>query len=151
MSSGPEPPGAGVPAGGGEKRRVLVVYPAASTGRLIRETLENFTAAEVDTSPDTIYGFELALKRRYHLFVFGLVLPHIDGPLLYELISKTHPYCHGGTRGAPGVVFVREESDPRPTEEINRDARVKGVLTKPLSIERLLQSVEGALERRAPI
>lgn len=152
----PEPPGPATPVPAvsdydRENARVLVVHPAASTGRLIRETLENFTEAEVDTSPDTVYGFELALQRRYKLFVFGLALPHIDGPLLYELICKTHPYCHGGSRTAPGVIFVREDGDPRPPEEIGRDARVKAILTKPLSIERLLKSVEGALELRAPI
>ena len=134
-----------------EKPRVLVVHSMVSTGRLIRESLENFTTAQVDTPPDTVNGFELALQRRYHLFIFGLVLPHIDGPLLYELICKTHPFCHGGSRIAPGVIFVRETDDPQVDEELTRDARVKAILTKPLGIERLLKSVEGTLERRAPM
>ncbi|MCB1233785.1 MAG: hypothetical protein KDM91_01785, partial [Verrucomicrobiae bacterium] len=133
------------------KPRVLVVHPVASTGRLVREALENFTHAEVDTSPDAIHGFELALRRHYRLFVFALFPPDLDGVLLYELLCKAHPRTHRASPTAPGVVFVRETGDPPPAADLARDARVKAILTKPLSIEKLLQSVDGTLKRRDPI
>ncbi|NNE90840.1 MAG: hypothetical protein HKN23_04265, partial [Verrucomicrobiales bacterium] len=127
--------------------RVLVVHGASATGRLVRETLEDFSIADVDTCPDAVYGFELALQRDYQLFLFALHLPLIDGPLLYELICKAQKLAGNGIQ-APGVIFVREPSDPPPAEDLNRDARVKGFLMKPLKIERLLQVVKHALPRR---
>ncbi|MCB1093380.1 MAG: hypothetical protein KDL87_17715, partial [Verrucomicrobiae bacterium] len=129
-----------------------VIHQAASTGRLIRESLENFTLAEIDQSPDTSRGFELALSRRYQLFVFALHLPDMEGPLLYELISKAYAaYREGDSRTAPGVIFVREPEDEMPPTEISRDIRVKAILTKPLSIERLLESVSQTLPMREPM
>jgi len=128
-------------------KRVLVVHPSAATLRLIRETLTQFTTADVvDTTPDSVYGFELALQRRYQLFIFGVTMADLDGPLLYELISKAHGFCHEGARSAPGVLFLSERSAARRREEFARDARVKGVLGMPLKIERLLEGVKGTLE-----
>src|SRR5690606_19759776 len=126
--------------------RVLVVHPSAPTLRLIRETLTQFTTAEVETTPDSVYGFELALQRRYQLFIFGVRMDGLEGPLLYELISKAYGFCHEGVRSAPGVLFLSERNATRRSEEFARDARVKGVLGIPLKIERLLEGVKGTLE-----
>jgi CheY-like chemotaxis protein len=128
--------------------RVLVVHPSAPTLRLIRETLNQFTTGEVDTTPDAVYGFELALQRRYKLYIFGVTMEVLDGVLLYELISKAHGFCHAEARSAPGVLFLSERSAARRREEFARDARVKGVLGLPLKIERLLEGVKGTLEVR---
>ena len=133
------------------KPAVLVVHPAVSTGRLIRETLESFTTAEVDTSPDAVYGFELALKKRYKLFIFGLRTPVIEGPLLYELISKAYSFCHEGSRLAPAVIYINEPGARITNSEVIQDARVKGILSKPLSIEKLLETIGDILPRVEPI
>ena len=119
---------------------------------MIRETLQSFTTAQVDSSPDTVYGYELALARRYQLFIIALHLPDMEGTLLYEMISKTYStFREGEARVAPGVIFIREADDPQPADEISRDARVKGILSKPLSIERLLESVKSTLPKREPM
>lgn len=132
--------------------RVLVVHSATSTTRLIRETLENFTTARIDTSPDTVHGYEMALARRYQLFIFALHLPDMEGTLLYEMISKTYAaYREGEARVAPGVIFIREADEAPPGDEISRDARVKGILGKPLSIGRLLEGVKNTLPLREPM
>lgn len=131
---------------GSAASRVLVVHQSAPTLRLIRETLTQFTTAEVETTPDSVYGFELALQRRYQLFIFGVTMEGLDGPLLYELISKAYGFCHKGARSAPGVLFLSERNGARRGEEFARDARVKGVLGMPLKIERLLEGVKGILE-----
>jgi hypothetical protein len=130
---------------------VLVVHPAVSTCRLIREALESFTTAEVDTSPDAVYGFELALNKRYKLFFFALEIPVIEGPLLYELISKAYSFCHEGARLAPAVIYINEPGTHLPNSEITHDARVKGILSKPLSIEKLLETIGDILPRKEPI
>lgn len=130
---------------------VLVVNQFASTYRLIRESLENFTNARVQTSPNSLHAFEKALQNEYKLFIFGLHMPDLDGPVLYELISTAYVYGGRKRKIPPAVLFVREKDDPRPPDELSRDARVKAILMKPIRIERLLQSVEGVLEREDPL
>lgn len=125
--------------------RVLVVHPSAPTLRLIRETLTQFTTADIDSTPDPVYGFELALQRPYQLYVFAVTMEVLDGELLYELISKAHGFCHQGARSAPGVLFMLDRNAAKRREELTRDARVKGVLGLPLKIERLLEGVKGTL------
>ena len=51
---------------------------------------------------------------------------------------------------APAVVFVREKDDPKLPEELERDVRVKDVVSKPIRIDRLLKAVESIVEVRDP-
>ncbi|MCF6314136.1 MAG: hypothetical protein L3J39_16935 [Verrucomicrobiales bacterium] len=124
--------------------RVLVVHHAGPTLRLIREALQAFTQAEVDTTPDALYGFEMALKRPYKLFIFCLSLPSIDGELLYELVDKAYGHCHAGVRATPAVIYIVEKGQNMQHQELMRDARVRGLLSKPLNIDRLLKLVGDA-------
>lgn len=129
---------------------VLIAHPLASTTRLIRETLEQFTVAQVFTTSDPLRAFELALQRRYGLFFFAMQVGELTGPMLYELVSKAYAAGRGPRLLAPGVVFIREKDDPKLPDGLARDVRVKDVLTKPVRIERLLQGVSGVLEVRDP-
>lgn len=128
------------------KEKVLVVLPVASTTRLIRETLGNFTGAEVVATSNALRGFELALQKSYDVFVLGMQIGELSGPMLYELISKAYTSGHGPKRLAPGVIFIREEGDPKLPEELARDVRVKDTISKPVRIDRLLKSVGSAVE-----
>ena len=129
---------------------LLVVHPAAPTARLIRETLESFTDARVITTADPLRAFELALQRRHGLFFFAMQLGELSGPMLYELISKACAAGRGPRLLPPGVVFIREKDDPKLPDALARDVRVKDVLSKPIRIERLLESVRGVLEVKDP-
>jgi len=131
--------------------KILVVHELASTYRLVRETLENFTDGEVETTPDPLHAFELALQKNYQLFVFALKIQDMEGPLLYELISKAYTFGREKRKLAPGVIYIREKEDPRPPAELSRDARVKDIIVKPVSIDRLLKSVEGILDLKDPM
>lgn len=139
LSSGPEGPVS-----------ILVAHPVASTARLIRETLEQFTGATVYSTADPLRAFELALQRRHGLFFFAMQIGELGGPMLYEMISKACSTGHGPYPLAPGVVFVREKDDPKLPEALSRDVRVKDVLSKPIRIERLLESVKGVLAVKDP-
>lgn len=129
---------------------VLIAHPAASTARLIRETLESFTDARVYTTADPLRAFELALQRRYTIFFLAMQLGELSGPMLYELISKAYASERGPHLLAPGVVFVREKDDPKLPDALARDVRVKHVLNKPIRIERLLECVGGVLDVKDP-
>ncbi len=129
---------------------ILVAHPVASTSRLVRETLESFTNGRVFATADPVRAFELALQRRYGLFLFAMRLGELSGPTLYELISKAYAAERGPRLLPPGIVFIREKDDPKLPESLARDVRVKDVLSKPIRIERLLEAVGGALEVRDP-
>lgn len=129
---------------------ILIAHPAASTTRLIRETLESFTQAKVYSTADPLRAFELALQRRYALFFLAMQVGELSGPMLYELISKACISGRGPRLLPPGVVFVREKDDPKLPDALARDVRVKDVLSKPIRIERLLDSVRGVLEVKDP-
>ena len=128
--------------------RVLVAHDDVGTLRLIRESLGQFGECEVDTTPSAEYAYELALQREYVLFMFGLSLPVIHGELLYGLLSKAYPLCHSGARVCPGVVYITDAADAGRAEGLQREARVKGVLVKPLSIDRILTRVKGSVRLR---
>ncbi len=130
--------------------RVLLVQPVAATTRLIRETLENFTRAEVVATSDPLRGFELALQREYRLFLFGMQLGELSGPMLYELISKTYSSGWAPTRLAPGVIFIRDSEDPQLPDELSSDVRVKAVIHKPIRIDRLLQMIGTSIDLLDP-
>ena len=144
-SAEPSPP----PEGDHEENRVLVVNTLAPTTRLIRETLENFTDTKVEMTSDFLRGFELALQKRYRLFFFGIRIGDYEGPLLYELISKAYTTGHGSQKLAPAVVFLRDRDDPRLPRELERDVRVKDVLSKPFSPRAILQQVEAIIGQGA--
>lgn len=137
-------------ASGARRVPILVAHPVASTSRLIRETLEQFTEAQVHSTSDPLRAFELALQRPYGLFFFAWQVGELSGPMLYELISKAWTAGRGPRSLAPGVIFVREKEDPKVPEALVRDVRVRDILTKPVRIERLLESVRGVVEVRDP-
>jgi DNA-binding response OmpR family regulator len=130
------------------KPRVLAVHEDVGTLRLIRETLLEFTECEIDTSPNAEYAFELALQRSYALLIFNLTLPVLAGELLYGLISKAYTHCHAGARTAPPVVYVLDTHVSGRAAELQRDARVRAVLGKPLTIDRILECGKGILVRK---
>jgi DNA-binding response OmpR family regulator len=143
----PESPNHQAP-GTSAKECALVLHEDVAVSRLIREAMERFTIAEVVTTPDAEYAFELALQRDYKLFVFHLNAPVLGGELLYELISKAYRHCGTGYRKLPAVIYLGDSQDSLKYEELLRDARVKGILMKPLSIERLLERAGSVLAKR---
>lgn len=126
--------------------RILVVHDSASTYRLIEETFGNFTAAKVDSTSDILTAFELSILRDYQLFIVAFKLPEMSGSIFYELVSRAYKSGLGNRKLAPAIVFVREPEDPLPSEEILTDVRVKAVWSKPLSIERMLESVSSVIK-----
>ncbi len=138
------------PTGESAERQVLLVHEDVSTMRLVREALESFTICDVDSSPNAVYAFERALQRPYDLFVFSLTLPEVHGELLYELISKAYQYTHTGARTAPAVIYLGEQRHANRAEELQRDARVKGVVLRPIRLERLLEKARRVLPSKDP-
>ena len=130
--------------------RILAAHEDVGTLRLLRETLENFTSCRVDTTPNAQYAFELALQREYQLFMFGLGLQVIEGELLYSLLVKALPFCHSGDRSCAGVIYIADPEHSAQAEVLQREARVKGVLVKPLTVDRIIATVKTVTAFKSP-
>jgi len=129
--------------------RILIVNEVASTFRIIEETFDSFSNAKIDTTSDLLSAMELAIVREYHLFIVGLQLNEMSGPFFYELVSKVYKTGLGEAKQVPAVVFVREADDPDPSDDLFNDVRVKAIWNKPLSIERMLDSVSEVIQINA--
>jgi hypothetical protein len=125
--------------------RVLAVFPDTSVLRLIRESIGAFTEAIADTTPDAGFGFEMAMQRDYQMLFLGVDMPVLGGERLYDFITKAYVNARPLARKVPGVVYITNSGSGDVPLELKRDARVKGVLTCPLEIARLLRTTEGTL------
>ncbi|MCB1097510.1 MAG: hypothetical protein KDN22_18195 [Verrucomicrobiae bacterium] len=131
-----------------EPPRVLAVFPDTSVLRLIRECIGAFTEGIADTTPDAGFGFEMAMQRDYQMFFLGIDMPVLGGERLYDFITKAYINARPLPRKVPGVVFIANSGKGDLLHALKRDARVKGLLTCPLEIARLLRTTEGTLPAR---
>lgn len=128
--------------------RVLVADESLPHRRLIRELLTAFCACEVDDAASGEHAFERILQREYSLFVFALSLPDINGALLDRLIARVYPRCHSATLTAPPVIFLIRPDQTGEYQTVKRDARVRGSVLLPLSLEALMSVAGAILPRR---
>jgi DNA-binding NtrC family response regulator len=125
-------------------KRVLVVDDDTGILRIMREALQKFLDCEVDTSPKPEYAFELALKKSYDLMIFDFSMPMIDGTLLFQLISMVYENS-APARIMPPLLLVSGQGADERAQELLKEARVRGFLAKPFTINRLLQKVKECL------
>lgn len=127
-----------------DTKRVLIVDDDTAVLRIMRESLQNLLQWEVDTSPKPEYGFELALKKNYDLMIFDFSMPLIDGTLLFLLISKVYENASPARRVPPLLLVSGQGSDER-AQELLKEARVRGFLAKPFTINRLIEKAKACL------
>lgn len=124
----------------GEIARILVVDDDIALVRLIREGLSHHFSCDVDATPDAEYGFELALKKRYRLFIFDFSMPMIDGAMLFALIGKVYNHVSPPLVVPPLILISGRGADER-AQELMKQPGVRGFLPKPFGMQRLLQKV----------
>src|SRR3981081_205759 len=123
-----------------EPKRILMVDDEVALLRIVREALTSCLRCEVDTSPKPEYGFELALKKTYDLFIFDFAMPMIDGAMLFFLIGKVYNNVEP-PRVVPPVLIISGKADEERAQELLKEPGVRGLIAKPFSINRLLQRV----------
>ncbi len=109
-------------------------------GRLIREGLEDHFRCDVDATPNAEYGFELALKKRYGLFIFDFSMPMIDGAMLFTLVGKVYDHV-SPPLVVPPLILISGRGDDARARELMKEPGVRGFLPKPFGMQRLLQKV----------
>ncbi len=123
----------------GEKR-ILVVDDDTSLTRLISEALRSRFRCEVDATPNPEYGFELALKKRYRVFVFDFSMPMIDGAMLFALIDKVYNHVNPPLV-VPPLILISGRGDDARAQELMKEAGVRGFLPKPFAMNRLMEKI----------
>ncbi len=109
--------------------------------RVTREALTSLLKCEVDASPKPEYAFELALKKTYDLLIFDFSMPMIDGAMLFFLIGKVYNTAQP-PRVVPPLLLVSGRADEERAQELLKEPGVRGLLSKPFSINRLLERVK---------
>jgi len=121
-------------------KRILVVDDDTSLIRLIGEALRSRFRCEVDATPNPEYGFELALKKRYRVFVFDFSMPMIDGAMLFTLIGKVYNHVNPPIV-VPPLILISGRGDEARAQELMKEAGVRGFLPKPFAMNRLMEKI----------
>lgn len=113
--------------------------------RFLRETLQSLAHCKVETAPVPEHAFELAIRKSYDLFLFDFAMPAMDGAVLYGLVRKVYDLAFIPPRPLPPLILMSGNAQQRRARELLHEPGVRGLLPKPFSIDRLLQSVETIL------
>src|SRR5438309_9713371 len=124
-----------------EPKRILMVDDNVALLRVVREALMASLQCEVDTSPKPEYAFELALKKKYNLFIFDFQMPMIDGAMLFFLIGKVYNNIQP-PRIVPPLLLVSGKADEEGAQDLLKEPGVRGLVAKPFSMNRLLQKAQ---------
>ena len=127
-----------------EPKRFLMVDDDVALLRVVREALVATLQCEVDTSPKPEYAFELAIKKKYDLFIFDFQMPMIDGAMLYFLIGKVYTNIQP-IREVPPLILVSGKADEKRAQELLKEPGVAGLVAKPFAINRLLDKIKECL------
>ena len=128
----------------GESKRILMVDDDVALLRVVREALVATLVCEVDTSPKPEYAFELALKKKYDLFIFDFQMPMIDGAMLFFLIGKVYQNIQP-IREATPLILVSGKAEEKRAQELLKEPGVVGLVAKPFAINRLLDKIKAAV------
>ena len=122
-------------------KRILIVDDEVALLHVMREALTARFCCEVDNSPRPEYGFELALKKTYDMFIFDFSMPMIDGAMLFFLIGKAYNNLQP-PRIVPPLLLVSGKGEEKRAQELLKEPGVTGLIAKPFLINRLLEKVK---------
>jgi len=129
--------------------RVLLAEENLPYRRVIREALVAFRECEVDDTPSAEHAFELALSKRYSLFVFALSLPDMQGDMLDRLLARVVPQLHPDVHAAPPVIFILRPEEAGRVQELTRHARVRAHVSIPPRLDQLMAATASLLPARS--
>src|ERR1700730_8317935 len=124
-----------------EPKRFLMVDDDVALLRVVREALLATLKCEVDTSPKPEYAFELALKKKYDLFIFDFQMPMIDGAILFFLIGKVYQSIEP-IREIPPLILASGKAEEARAQELLKEPGVAGLVAKPFAINRLVEKIK---------
>lgn len=127
-----------------EPKRILMVDDDVALLRVVREALVASLRCEIDTSPTPEYAFELALKKKYDLFIFDFQMPMIDGAMLFFLLGKVYQN-NQPVREVPPLLLISGKAEEARAQDLLKEPGVAGLVAKPFAINRLLEKIKAAV------
>ncbi len=129
-----------------EAKRILVIDEERTTGELFRSTLQP-EGFEVTTASNATEALKILGKESFNAVFLDLILPDMNGILLFRQIKKHHP------RLARRVLFlIGIDFDQETIQKIS--CLSAGCFTKPLDRSKLLTGVlraaKGGIESQTP-
>ena len=76
--------------------------------------------------------------------IFDFSMPMIDGTLLFLLISKVYENSFAARGSCRRCLLVSGQGADERAQELLKEARVRGFLAKPFTINRLLEKVKSS-------
>ena len=113
-----------------EKRRVLLVD--GDSAERARKALEGEAGVIVETTPLAERALELAVQQDYALMVIAMDLPECSGEFLYEMVQLFYRH-ESRERYIPAVAYIADEFPEEMAGRLRRDARVKGLVQRPVT------------------
>jgi CheY-like chemotaxis protein len=128
---------------------VLVIDENPSSRRLLCETIVAFKQCEIESSGDTLLGYQKAITLPITLLLMSLTTPKIPATILYEILAQTYPRLRRSRPIPPPVIFLGNAGDAQANaQEFRNDPRVKGVLLRPLKLQSILDALNGVIPDR---
>src|ERR1700730_18260260 len=128
----------------GEPKRILMVDDDVALLRVVREALLAAVKCEVDPSHKPEYAFELALKKKYDLFIFDFQMPMIDGAILFFLLGKVYQSIEP-IREIPPLILASGKAEEARAPELLKEKGGAGLVPKPFVINRLVEKIKACL------
>ncbi len=125
--------------------RILIVDDDVGVLSLLRTVLTEDEGMEVFATPSAMYGFELALRATFDLFLFDVDMPILKGPLLYTLLGKVYEARGTLAEMAPPLLLMSARAGERELTGLLREPGVRGVIAKPFRTGHLLSKVRESL------
>ncbi|MHB8836690.1 MAG: response regulator [Candidatus Methylomirabilia bacterium] len=118
--------------------RILLAEDDRNFGRLVDTELSE-NGHEVDLVTDGVEAVLRCIDREYDFALLDIKMPRLDGINALRIIKRLRP-------GLPAITYSGNAGSGEMAESIRAGA--VRCLTKPLSIARLLEEIEGYAARR---
>ncbi len=121
----------------------------SSALRFVRDLVEEIVFCSVDSVVTGMAAFERGLTKNYDLVIADFQMHDLSGPLVYELLGKVYATAQPFPKEMPPIVYLCAAEERKQAEALNGEPGVRGVLVKPITVDRLIQVVRKALPEDA--
>jgi PAS domain S-box-containing protein len=125
------------------ERRLLYIEDTLANVRLVQAILQRRPSVRLIPAMQGRLGFELAREHRPDMIVLDLHLPDLEGDQVLALLKRDET-----TRDIPVVILTADAVRNRSAELLEAGARA--FLTKPITVARLLEVIDGTLAESTP-
>lgn len=123
------------------KKEILLVEDDENFGSVLQEYLEIKGDFNVTLCGNGLEGLAKVRSQDFHLAIFDIMMPEMDGFTLAEEVKKRVPNLP--------LIFASAKSDIKDKKEAFK-LGADDYITKPFSIEELLMRINALLKRSAP-